>query len=290
MNDFLKPKISIIVPFYNEERFIGKCAESVLSQTMNDTELIFVNEGSEDNSLEILRSLVTNDQRARIDTHPTRNISRSTQFAVERAHGDYIMFVDPDDYLHTDACRILYRELVSSEVDILHYNNTIFGDVDDTVTEEVRKRARPFYGELVDGDIIYGCFGSRIYHHALWNKVFRASIVRGAFKRLPSDYSSYADDYLAYFLIAMGSEKYKGIHTDALYYRRLSTCKVDRGTMTGETIRTMCNMSAITNKLSDIVADSDNAPFYGELIKLMRASSLADILQSWRRFKDYAEA
>lgn len=86
MNDFLKPKISIIVPFYNEERFIGQCAESLLTQTMGDTELIFVNDGSDDNSLEILRSLVANDQRVRIYTNPKSSINRSRQFGVERSH------------------------------------------------------------------------------------------------------------------------------------------------------------------------------------------------------------
>ncbi len=290
MNDFPRPKISIIVPFYNEERFLGKCAETLLAQTTRDIEIIFVNDGSDDNSLDILRSLVEDDPRVTIYSNPNIGVSLSRKYGVERSHGDYVMFVDADDYLTPETCGILYSEMNSSHVDIIHYNSNVIDDIEDHVTDAVRSSSRPFYGELTGEEIIYNCFGSRTYHYMLWSKIFRASIVRAAFEHLPSVYLNYGGDYLAYFLISMRARAYKGLDTPGLYNYRFSNAKTNGRHTTLQTIKAMTVLSSINDTLARAVGDRPNKEFYQELIRAMRAGSLRDVLHRWGWMEDRTDA
>ena len=100
-------KISIIVPVYNVEKYIAECIESVLNQNFEDYELILVDDGSKDNSLSICREYAEKDERIRVFSKENGGVSSARNFGFDKAEGEYITFIDSDDYVSPDYCSIL---------------------------------------------------------------------------------------------------------------------------------------------------------------------------------------
>jgi len=94
-----KNKISIIVPIYNSEKYLKRCIESILKQTYTNIELILINDGSEDKSLEICEEYKKNDERIIIVNKENEGVSVARNIGIEKATGELISFVDADDYL-----------------------------------------------------------------------------------------------------------------------------------------------------------------------------------------------
>ena len=96
--------ISIIVPVYNVEKFLPQCLDSLVNQTYQDIEIICVNDGSTDRSLAILEQYAAKDERIKIISRENRGASESRNEGTEQAHGEWLMFVDSDDWIEPDCC------------------------------------------------------------------------------------------------------------------------------------------------------------------------------------------
>lgn len=95
----MKPKISIIVPIYNVENYLGRCLDSILAQEYEDFEIIAINDGSTDNSLTILQEYAEKDNRISIIDKINNGVSSARNVGLSQARGEYIGFVDPDDWI-----------------------------------------------------------------------------------------------------------------------------------------------------------------------------------------------
>lgn len=114
------PKISVCIPVYNVEKYVGRCLESILNQSLKDIEIIVVNDCTPDNSMDIVRQYAELDSRIRIienDVNHGQMISRSTAYMA--ALGDFITFCDSDDTIPNDALEKLYNEAVKTNADIV---------------------------------------------------------------------------------------------------------------------------------------------------------------------------
>ena len=100
---------SVIVPVYNVEEYLPSCIESVLNQTFSDFELILVNDGSPDNSLSILEEYAVKDERIKIINKENGGLSSARNCAIPLAQGEYIGFVDSDDWIDLDFYEKLYN-------------------------------------------------------------------------------------------------------------------------------------------------------------------------------------
>lgn len=114
-----RPKISIIVPVYNVEEFLPTCLDSILSQTFKDFEVICVNDGSPDNSAAILENYAAQDSRIKIITQDNAGLSAARNSGWEQAQGEYLYFLDSDDYIHPQMLEIMYKEITSDEYDFV---------------------------------------------------------------------------------------------------------------------------------------------------------------------------
>lgn len=112
------PKISIIVPVYNVEDYLENCIDSILNQTFKDFELILVNDGSTDKSLEICEHYKDIDDRVCIIDKKNGGLSSARNAGLNIAKGEYIGFVDSDDYIHPQMYEILYNQIVKNQADI----------------------------------------------------------------------------------------------------------------------------------------------------------------------------
>lgn len=118
-------KLSIIVPVYNVSPWLSKCLKSLISQTYKDFEIICVNDGSSDDSVDILRTFAKDDSRIKIINHNTNHGLFHTRITgINASSGDYVAFVDSDDYVSCDWFRPLINVLEETNSDMV-VGNTI---------------------------------------------------------------------------------------------------------------------------------------------------------------------
>ena len=112
------PKISVIIPVYNVEKYLEKCVRSVLDQTFTDIEVICVDNGSTDGSARVLNKLAQEDSRLRVFAVENLGPGHSRNKGLEQARGQYITFVDSDDFVDARLCEVLYNRAQAEQLDI----------------------------------------------------------------------------------------------------------------------------------------------------------------------------
>ena len=109
------PRLSIIVPIYNVEKYLPRCIESILNQTFKDFELILVNDGSTDSSYEILKEYENKYDNFRVINQKNGGLSAAKNAGIKIAKGEYIAFLDSDDYLDKNFLETLYNMAVNNK-------------------------------------------------------------------------------------------------------------------------------------------------------------------------------
>lgn len=112
------PKISIIIPVFNAEKFIVRCLASIESQTFRDYEIIIVNDGSTDNSLAIIDEYAKNRDYIKVVNQKNKKAAAARNTGLRFASGEYLAFIDADDYVHPDYLRILYKNAIEYNADV----------------------------------------------------------------------------------------------------------------------------------------------------------------------------
>ena len=115
----MKPKISIIVPVYNVEKYLRRCLDSLLTQSLTEIEIIAINDGSTDSSLNILSNYREMDNRLKIIDQPNGGVSSARNAGIDAVKGDYIGFVDPDDWVDEQMYETMYQAVKTENTDIL---------------------------------------------------------------------------------------------------------------------------------------------------------------------------
>lgn len=115
-------KLSVIVPVYNVEKYIRKCLDSLINQTLNNMEFIFVNDGSPDNSKKIIEEYQKKDSRIKLFNKENGGQASARNFGLKHAKGEYIAFLDSDDYVREDMYEILYNRAKKDDLDIVICN------------------------------------------------------------------------------------------------------------------------------------------------------------------------
>lgn len=115
-------KVSVIVPIYNVEKYLVECLETILDQTLKEIEIVCVNDGSTDNSREIVKRFAEIDKRVVLVDKPNGGLSSARNTGLKHADGKYIYFIDSDDYLEQNALKELYEEAEKEHLDIIYFN------------------------------------------------------------------------------------------------------------------------------------------------------------------------
>jgi glycosyltransferase involved in cell wall biosynthesis len=119
-------RVSIIVPVYNVEEYIIQCLDSVVNQTLKEIEIICVNDGSTDGSLQILEAYAEKDERIKIINEKNRGQGAARNTGMKLANGEYVGFVDSDDWIELDTYEKLYNNAVSNNSDIVLFEIKIY--------------------------------------------------------------------------------------------------------------------------------------------------------------------
>ena len=122
-------KVSIIVPVYNVEKYLRECLDSIAMQTIDDFEVICINDGSEDNSDRILTEYEKKYKNIKILVHEeNKGLSAARNTGIRNAAGEYLLFVDADDYILPETCETLYEQARKTESEVLFYNLSFLND------------------------------------------------------------------------------------------------------------------------------------------------------------------
>lgn len=166
-------KISIIVPVYNCEKYIGTCIESIQGQTYQNLEIILVNDGSKDGSGEICRSYVVHDARIQYIEQENQGVSAARNHGIKKATGTFVMFVDADDTITNDACEKLAGHITEGSDLILCGFKRMFYRGEHLVSQY---DVLPECKNLTDQETLGKYFG-RLYETTLltsvWAKMYR---------------------------------------------------------------------------------------------------------------------
>ena len=130
-------KVSIIIPTFNTEKYLSQCLDSVVNQTLKEIEIICVNNGSTDNSLEILEEYAEKDSRVKVLSIENRGLSIARNYGIQYASGEYIGFVDSDDYIHLEMFEKLYNVAKSRDLDMCMCKVSTFEDGTDDLNDDI---------------------------------------------------------------------------------------------------------------------------------------------------------
>ena len=122
----LPVKVSVIVPIYNVEEYLPKCLDSCINQTLYDIEIICVNDGSTDGSEKILNEYAKIDRRIKIVSKENSGLSSARNVGIHEASGEWIMFLDSDDFLSPTACERVWIESQEATTDIIVFGSNIY--------------------------------------------------------------------------------------------------------------------------------------------------------------------
>lgn len=165
------PKLSVIVPVYNVEKYLKECINSIINQTLKDIEIICVNDGSTDNSLKILEELSQLDNRIKIINKENGGLASARNAGMKVASGEYYTFIDSDDFIDTNAYETVINK--KSEADIICFGIQVFGNENSTQKKDDDTYYKIKYNGLqkLTDDIIFNTDVSAC------NKVFKSDII-----------------------------------------------------------------------------------------------------------------
>lgn len=164
------PQISIIVPIYNVEKYLNKCVESVLNQTFPDFELLLINDGSKDNSGRICDEYAEKDHRIRAFHKINGGVSSARNLGLEHAKGEWIMFVDADDWIEKDCLLVLYETCRSDDLDLLQFSFRTVNDKEETMNVYSEETPVMALKDYVERDVFLVCVGGSIIKKSIIDK------------------------------------------------------------------------------------------------------------------------
>lgn len=210
------PYVSLIIPVYNAEKYLRRCLDSAIQQTFQDMEIIVVNDGSEDTSLDICREYEQMDRRFHIIDKENTGVSDSRNRAIAAAKGAYLQFMDSDDWLAPDATESLVYAAEKFNADLVIAD---FYRVDGAVFTEkqhIRERGlltREAYAEYMMQD------PADFYYGVLWNKLYRRSIIEEHHLEMNAELR-WCEDFLFNLSFIRYAETFTAIQTPIYYYMK----------------------------------------------------------------------
>lgn len=257
-------KISVIVPIYNVEKYLEKCLDSILNQTYRYLEVILVNDGSTDSSKNICLHYEKLDERILLVSQENKGLSAARNKGLELATGDYIIFIDSDDYIAENMLEILINNIMEYDADIATcgiYN--VYIDKKQALYEKKEK---------------YVCDAEEAYRQILIGKKVPASICNKLIKRtcisgLSFPQGKHYED--AFFHVdLMQRVKYVCIDTEPLYYYVHRSGSITTGQYQKSSYDIVLayekNMSMVKEKFPNLLLESEFRLFWAYFVVLDR--------------------
>ena len=244
-----KPKVSIIIPIYNTEQYLRNALNSVTSQTLEEIEIICVNDGSTDHSVEIVREY--RDPRIRLIHHKKNKgllVARKT--GVKEARGEYCIFLDSDDELVPECCETIYNLIREYETDILCFTFQIIED------RNTPNKSDSYFRSVIMPDpsgktrhVMRYMLSGIWYGTTIFNKIYRTALLKTAYRAMDSFSCVMGEDVYSSFYIAYYARSLKSVETEPLYIYHYGSGVSTKNAMTLQEFQGVCNMATLCRRI-----------------------------------------
>lgn len=220
--------VSIIIPIYNSEKYLFRCIKSLLDQTYTNLEIILINDGSTDNSKKICEDFANKDSRIRIINNKNEGVSIARNYGLASAKGDFISFVDSDDYVEPDYIKKMLLKLEEEKADIVYCSAIIEDDKGKQLRNEYLK------DELID------------VNKYDWNSPTAHCVVRGALfsKSIINNYkfdkNLYVGEDTYFFAQCLKRARYVYCMKDGLYHYVIYNESLSHGNSIQKLVTEIC--------------------------------------------------
>lgn len=211
------PKVSIVVPIYNVEKYLCECLDSVVSQTLRDIEIICVNDGSTDGSLAIMEEYAKNDDRVRVISKANAGYGHSMNVGFDAATGEYLGIVESDDYAEPEMFETLYNTAVQNNADVVK-SNFYFYYSKPEVRNEFFEITPAEHCNQVKGYLAY----RKIFYRkpSIWSAIYKKDFIRKNGIRFTETPGASYQDAAFNFKVWACSERSVFLHEAYLHYRQ----------------------------------------------------------------------
>jgi len=202
-------KVAVIIPVYNVETYLPQCLDSVINQTLSDIEIICVNDGSTDNSGEILAQYAVKEKRIKVINQQNQGLSAARNAGLKIATANYISFIDSDDFVHPQFLEILYNAIQTSNSDIAGCNFAKISDDKEILKIENTspKIYTPALNVLLDT--------KNFIHFNVWNKLYN----RKAMQNISFVEGVYYEDWIFNICVFAQIKSFAWINSPLYGYR-----------------------------------------------------------------------
>ena len=279
-----RPRISIVVPVCNVEPYLRECLDSVVNQTLPAIEIVCVDDASTDGSAAILGEYAAKDARIRVITYAeNQGASQIRKRGVMSAVGDYILFLDSDDYLDRRACEVLLEQMEKHRVDILHFGTRVInaGNSTDRRVESIREFSRPHGGRLEGKEVFDGFFRRGLYRHTLWNKMYPLELCQRAFAQVEDGSFPKGQDLYAFTLLAFFARSYQGLPDVELIHYRFGSGVTGQNRMSLSHFERYCQQAKVPPAIRRFLEGQGVWEEYRGDFGRMREKLLEDCVWNW---------
>ena len=211
-----KPVVSILIPAYNAAAFLPECLDSVLNQTYQDLQVVIVDDGSKDNTLDVCQRYVEKDCRVEVYHQKNQGVAATRNILLTKIKGDYFLFVDSDDWLELDMIEFLYEHLAKNGTDIATCGNVVNDEKPAVDYQEFRYSKKQAIKEFLYHITFRGM---------LWNKLISSHLIGDC--KFDSDIS-YGEDALFVWDLLQHANGVT-FTTKELYHYRLNDAGISLG-------------------------------------------------------------
>ena len=210
-NFFYHKKVSVVVPIYNTMNYLSKCVDSICKQTYRNLEILLVDDGSTDESLKLCEYLAKNDSRIKVIHQNNKGLAEARNTGIEKAIGDYICFVDSDDYIEKSMIETLLKAIEKNSADVcegsfyIHFKN---GEIRDVSSEQ--KGIKYIENRL---NLINAYSDATILIPA-WDKIYRLSSI----KNIKFDKNCFKEDTDYIYKLCMSGKTFALVNKPFYHY------------------------------------------------------------------------
>ena len=218
-----EPLVSIVIPVYNVGAYLSECLESLMNQTYRNIEMVVIDDGSTDDSSVICDQYAEKDSRIRVFHQNNHGMSHARNRGITLARGDYLRFIDSDDWMEINAIETLVHTMQQSQADIVTAG--LFADYTDKTVISANKREQI---TIVKGQEILRTFYDGVIRDLAWNKLYRIDV----FKEIRFPVDRYYEDIATTWKIMKNLSETDGVIVvlpDYLYHYRVRKGSISHG-------------------------------------------------------------
>lgn len=209
--------ISIIIPIFNSEDHIRRCLNNLINQSLDNIEILCVDYGSEDNSIEIIKEYSYEHNHVKLFSSDS-NINSARNKGILNSNGEYLLFLNPMDWMHVNSCENIYNEIKEKSYDILFFKSSLFNDVDNSIYED-ENDLELVYNIVENNTINHLDINNLIFSlpYSCYNKIYNRSFLKdNNLCFLENNFSEYS----FFYKVILNANKLK-IYNKHIYIKKI---------------------------------------------------------------------